>query len=101
MIDVNETRDDSTDRRMNTHHVHYDPGGDAAPSVALITAVADLADADPLELPPLYETIDPDTIDEFVGSDELPDVAGTVAFTYEGYEVTVHASGLFEIVPVE
>lgn len=101
MIDANETRDDTTNRRTNVHHVHYDPGGDATPTATLVTGIADLDDADPLELEPLYGTIDPDTLDEFVGSDQLPDVSGIIAFTYEGYEVTVHASGLFEIVPVE
>lgn len=101
MIDVNETRDGSLDRRANTRHIHYDPGADATLSDTLVRAVADFDDVDPLELDPLYETIDPDTLNEFVGSDELPDVAGTVTFTFEGYEVTVYASGLLEICPLE
>ena len=101
MIDANETRDGPTDRRANTHYVHYDPGSDATLSATLVRAVADLADEDPLAIDPLYETIDPDTLNEFVGADELPDVAGTVTFTYEGLEVTVHASGLLELAPVE
>lgn len=101
MIDANETRDDSTDRRANTHYVHYDPGADATLSATLVKAVADLADRDPLDLDPLYETIDPETLNEFVGIDELPEVAGTVTFDYEEFEVTVHASGLLELVPSE
>lgn len=101
MIDGNETRDGPTDRRANTRHVHYDPGGDATLSDALVRAVADFADADPLELQPLYETVDPETLNEFVGADELPDVAGNLTFTFEGYEVTVYASGLLEIRPAE
>lgn len=101
MIDANESRDGSTDRRANARYVHYDPGADATPSDTLVTAVADFANSDPLELQPLYETIDPDTLDEFVGGDELPDVGGTISFTYEDFEVTVYASGLLEIYPAD
>lgn len=101
MVHANETRDDPADRRANTHYVHFDPATGSTISEVLVRAVADLAGTDPLELDPLYETIDPDTLDEFVGTDELPDVAGTITFTFEGYEVTVHASGLLEITPLE
>lgn len=99
MIDANQTRNGRTDRRTNARHVHYDPGAKATPSETLVRAIADFADVDPLELDPLYDAIDPDTLDEFVGADELPEVEGTITFTYEGYDVTVYASGLLEIVP--
>lgn len=101
MIDANQTRDGSTDRRANACHVHYDPGSDASLSVVLVKAIAELADVDPLELEPLHETIDPETLNEFVGTDELPDVEGTVTFVFEGYDVTVYASGLVKILPPE
>jgi hypothetical protein len=56
---------------------------------------------DPLELEPLYETLDPDVVNDFVESGGVPDVGGHVEFTFEGYDVTVHASGLFEIKVVD
>lgn len=101
MIDANETGDGPRDRRPNARHVHYDPGTDATLSDRLVRAIAELDDVDPLELTPLYETIDPETLNEFVGSDELPKVDGTVTFTFEKYDVTVYASGLIEILPPE
>lgn len=101
MIDTNETRDDATKHRTEPHHVHYDPETVIGPSESFTIAVADIADVDPLELEPLYETIDPDTIDDFVRSGGVPDVGGQISFTYEGYDVTIHASGLFEIEPAD
>lgn len=99
MSDANQTRDDATDRGQQTHRIHYDPEGDAAPSEALVFALADLTDADPLALESLYETVDPDTVDDFVASGALPDVGGHVQFTHEGYDVRIHASGLMELTP--
>ena len=100
MRDTDEPRDDAN-RRTERHHVHYDPDADDRPSELLVKAVADVADADPLELDPLFRTVDPDVLDEFVGAGGLPDVDGQVSFTYEGYRVTVHPSGLLELVPAD
>lgn len=41
----------------------YGDVSDQSPSEAIIEAVAAAADADPLELSPLYEYIDPDALD--------------------------------------
>lgn len=101
MINANETRDDATKHRTETHHVHYDPESVIGPSETLVIAIADIADADPLALEPLYGTVDPDTLDDFVDSGGVPDVGGRLAFTFEDYDVTVHASGLFEIESAE
>jgi len=98
-MDTNETRDDAPERRAEPHRVHYDPASDVTASELLVTAVADIAAADPLDLDPLYETVDPDMIDDFVGSGGTADVDGHVSFVYEGYAVRVYASGLLEIEP--
>lgn len=101
MIHANETSDDVPTQRTETHHVHYDPETSIGPSGTLVLAVADVADANPLELEPLYETVDPETVDEFVRSGGVPEIGGHVEFTFENYDVTVHASGLFEIEPAD
>ncbi|WP_137286097.1 HalOD1 output domain-containing protein [Halorussus salinisoli] len=97
MIDANETRDDASERRTEAHHVHYDPKTDERPSEILVAAVADIADSNPVELEPLFETVDPDTLNDFVGTGGLPELSGQISFTYEGYDVTVYPSGLLEI----
>lgn len=99
MTDANETQDDVPDRRTGTHRVHYDPASDTAASELLVETIADIADANPLELEPLYESVDPDAVDEFVDSDSHPDVGGHMSFVFVGYDVRVHASGLLEIAP--
>lgn len=69
----------------------YDIGDGERYSVAVVEAVADAADRDPLEFSePLYSVVDPDVLDRL-----FPDVATSadgnqfVSFTYCGYRVTV------------
>lgn len=97
MVDSNEPRDDVSDGRTEARHVHYDPASDAEVSELLVTAIADIDHTDPLKLEPLYETVDPDALDDFVESDTLHDVGGYISFVFAGYDVRVHASGLIEI----
>lgn len=58
-------------------------------SERVIQAVATTSSADPLELPPLYDAVDPDALDSLVT--EMTD--GEVVFAYAGYEVTVRSDG--------
>ncbi|PSQ46321.1 hypothetical protein BRD15_09595 [Halobacteriales archaeon SW_6_65_15] len=101
MIDTNETADEAAKRRTETHHVHYDPESEVAPSETLIIAVADIAGVDPLEIDPLFDTVDPEKLDDFVESGGAPEVGGRMEFTFADHDVTVHASGLFDVRPVE
>lgn len=61
----------------------------ARPSVRVVEAVADAIDADPLELPPLYETVDPDALDALFDAG----LEGCVQFPYDGHDVTIHGDG--------
>lgn len=54
-------------------------------SEAIVTAVAEREDAAPTEVPPLYDTIDPDALDRLFDGRR----PGEVTFEYAGYEVTV------------
>ncbi|MCU4974475.1 hypothetical protein OB955_17275 [Halobacteria archaeon AArc-m2/3/4] len=69
---------------------------DESVSEAVLDAVASITDSDPIELDPLYYTIDPDALDTLFESrpynTELPrDVQ--VTFSYVGLQVTVTAAG--------
>lgn len=63
-------------------------------SVQVIKAVAEQTDTDPLDLPPLYEAVDPDVLnvvfEPFHGGGPL---GTTLAFTYVGHEVTIAYDG--------
>lgn len=58
---------------------------ESSPSQTVVQAVADVAGEDLVELPPLYDTIDPEAMDAFLRG---PD-SGTLKFKYNGYTVVV------------
>lgn len=64
-----------------------------SPSEAVFTEVAQFEGADPLELDPLAETIDPDALDRLLDRDD--DVE--IAFSYHGYDVRITADGVVDI----
>ena len=62
-------------------------GGSESPSAKVIQAVAARTGTNPKSLPPLYETIDPDSLDSLLDSAEGGDVE--VEFEYAGCHVVV------------
>lgn len=64
-------------------------------------AVAEQTDSDICELPPLYETIDPDALDAFLqysdSTDAHPDLS--VEFSYCGCRVTIDSIGQIQLNP--
>lgn len=62
-------------------------------SERVVRSVADNTNTDPLELPPLFDTVDPDALDALVRS--LSD--GELTFTYAGCAVTVDSTGAVEL----
>lgn len=59
----------------------------------VIRTVAETTGTDPLELPPLYDTIDPDGLDALI--EDM--TTGTISFTYTGRDITVHSDGTVTI----
>lgn len=84
-----------------TQDVRYEPESSIGLTELLVTTVADVRDADPLALDPLYETFDPDALIDFVETGNSGDLQGRISFRYEDCDVTVHANGLIEIRPSE
>ena len=70
------------------------PKGRETATEAVIQTVAETTNTDPLELPPLYETIDPDALDALIADMQ----AGTISFTYTDCEITVHSDSTVTIV---
>jgi hypothetical protein len=65
---------------------------DRSPAVAVVEIVADVEETDPVALPTLADTIDPDVIDAFVATTGS-DSEGALCFTYSGWNVFVRANG--------
>lgn len=60
------------------------------PSMRIVEEVARAKDVDPLELAPLFETIDGDALDDLFTN---ADTAVSVTVEYEGYTVTIRTNG--------
>lgn len=58
-----------------------------------INAVSEAENCDPLELPPLYEVIDPEVFGKAVGADRPT----KLSFSYLEYQVTVTGNGQVQI----
>ena len=68
-------------------------------SMAVIAALADVMDIDPVELDPLYSTVDPDELDALVRIRIGTNGDTHAAFTHEGHAITVHSYGVITITP--
>jgi hypothetical protein len=67
--------------------------------VAVVESVAELEGVGPTELPPLADSIDPDSLDRLVRWSRTRETDGEwhVTLRYEGYDVTVRSSATIEI----
>lgn len=59
---------------------------DRSPSMAVVELVADVTGTDPLELPPLYNALDPDALDSLCGNSSG---FSSLEFEYTSRTVTV------------
>lgn len=96
---------------MQTHTTHehatseavyrqFDPQVDSVVDEVL-AAVAGARDLDLTESAPIAEVVDPDALEDLFApiANGLSDVAGYVAFTYEGLKIIVESSGAVRVVP--
>ena len=63
-------------------------------STRIVTKVAAAKGVDQAELTPLYDRVESDALDSVI---ESMDDSGTVAFEYEGYEVSLRGDGRVEL----
>ena len=68
-------------------------------SMAVIATLADVMDADPVELDPLHSTVDPDALDDLVRVRTGTDGDIHVTFTHEDHAITVYSYGVVTITP--
>lgn len=64
----------------------------------IVMAVADTLGIEPLDMEPLYETVDPDALESIVDSTKQVDGSGLgITFELEGCTVEVEGSGAIEV----
>lgn len=62
-------------------------------SEQVVQTVANQSDTDELDLPPLFDTLDPESLDTLIREMNK----GEVSFEYEGYSITVTTDGVVEV----
>jgi hypothetical protein len=71
------------------YRTDHDWEGDQSLSMTVIDAVSDVSGTDPTDLPPLYDSINPEALDNLFTSERV----GSVSFEFAGMPVSVHATG--------
>jgi hypothetical protein len=82
------------------------PSGDSSSfprgvTTSVVLAVADAAGIDPIDLPPIYDIVDPDALDGLFGAAGGRRLDGEVSFRYYGYLVTVRSDGGLTVEPTD
>ncbi|MDG5821424.1 HalOD1 output domain-containing protein [Natronococcus sp. A-GB7] len=70
------------------------------PVVAVVSAVADAAGTDPFELPPLSNAINPEALNDLIGTGQSSGLE-SVSFEYVGYDIVVSGTGDIQVTPSE
>ena len=87
----------------NTYGVRHSASRDEPISATVIRAVAIVTNMPPMDFDPLFETIDPDALNQLFNgpNSDSPQDASGVAFRFNDYTVQVDATGTIEITPAE
>lgn len=67
--------------------------------MAVVTALSETMDTDPVDLEPLSETIDTDALDAIVHAQGATADGVHVMLTHEGREITVNSYGVVAVSP--
>lgn len=86
------------DPTTDTYYGQFDPAT-VDPTTAVANHLAEVRHCDPLELAPIYDTIDTDGLDSVLKP--VGDETVTVTFTHDGFEITARSDGRIEIRPPE
>jgi len=88
---------DEADPETGTTVVGYDHGADPL-SIAVPALVAHCESTDPCSLPPLYDAVDSEALEDLFGDGQTADSSVVVSFRYAGYTVTAD-DGLLSVCP--
>jgi|GEM_PF-272853 len=75
----------------------YDVETDQTPTEAVIEALAEASGIDPLELPPVYEFVEPDALDSLFVSHERPAAEIVLGFAVDHWNVFVRGDGRIRV----
>lgn len=86
------------DSETETYRIAFD-ATTTTPSMAVVSALESLVDGEFEHDTPLYEAIDPESLDRILSSPSSDETAGhrSVRFRYHGFRVTVNSRGYLEL----
>lgn len=76
----------------DVHRAFYD-AGTVRPSTVIIVVVSAVEDADPLDIEPIYSSVDLDALDMLLDTHARSDETTLVRFSVQGRDVTVSSQG--------
>ncbi|MFC4550600.1 MULTISPECIES: HalOD1 output domain-containing protein [Halorussus] len=109
---MSKANGDPTDEKINVdesewrqvNQIHYGRESDHELSTVLVFAIAEAKDVDPLDygaMPPLYDSIDVESVEEMFfgpsGADTEREEEGTVSFHFDDHKVAVYSDGWIRI----
>ncbi len=80
----------------DTYRFAYDQDT-TTPSMAVVAALSEVVDADPIELDPLHDAVDTDALDVLVHGPAATNGDVSVSFPVAEYAVTIHSPGVVTI----
>lgn len=92
--------DDDTDENTRDDPATTDQSTATPPrttSERILEAVADATDTEPLELPPLHDTVDPDAVDDLFPADSAGNCRA--AFEYASVRISIDPNGRIGVQP--
>lgn len=75
----------------------YQPYTEHSLIEAIVGAVAEAAGVDPLDLPPMYDFIDPDAVDKLFRQPRATKVDQYLSFKFDEWIVSIHADGVIRV----
>jgi hypothetical protein len=83
-----------------TYQTEFD-GRTRLPTEAVVYAVAEATETDPLDLPPLHSALDPDALNMLfeTSTNGRPQTAITVSFEYADHQIVLKEHGSIVITP--
>lgn len=83
-------------RETGIYRAEYDQATTPA-SIAVIAAVSDAFDVNPVELEPLYDRLDPDALDGCIRAKDTTNGPVHISFGFEEHEITVSSDGVVTV----
>ena len=89
------------DEQLDAYRVQYDWSSPTPLTTTVVEMIGTISETPADDLAPLYETVDPDALEDLLSPGTATGSAAGVWFNYAGYRVTIRGEGEIEVTPAE